>query len=906
MMLESFIRTFERRAKSEPDLLCFIDADGGEEVSYGVMRDRSLRLVLALHEAGLHRGGLCVTDMGNCPSFIYLLMAAALGGFGVVALNARLTETEKQERISQIQRHADGDLLVFDEAALRALLAAAEPGSASAKRGRKARAEQDPAIDANKLMMAMQRALANANDDDTACVMFTSGTQGRPKAANLRWRNVLGAAAASNKRLSQEGDLWQLALPLYHVGGMQVVFRSLLGGNAFALYRSFDAARILSDAQRWQATHISVVDKMLADLLAADARMNAAAASATPSVLASYDCVLLGGAAPNPALLQRCVKRGVRLYASYGATETCSQVANALVGASYEGVLFPLDGYELAIVDPDENGFGTLAVRGPGVIDGYLNARANRTADGFLLTGDTARAQGAGIQVAERTDDLFVSGGENVYPQEIRGKINLVPGVADSYVFGIEDERWGRRPVAFVERASDCRLSDDDLLAAIRSSLQVRLSPVYMPDHMVVLGAFPRTGIGKVDAQSLRQCFAERVQVGRVQAWRVKQPLVRPMRTARATVKHRESLLVRVTGHTGAFGIGESVSFDTAWYYPETIDQDVAFLRDVLVPFVLGRPILDVRLAASMFAQLPGAASRPLACAALENALWDLHAHQAGASLRALIGGRERLSEPGAVLRVPSGCVPGGAVVGMGKPAEVVAQVNELVEAGYSRVKLKVKPGQDLAVVQAVRRAHPLLTIALDANQSYKDTQVDVLQEMASYKLAFIEEPLRPDYWSGTGPRDLPSRLARLQENLSALVCLDESWDRGEQLYRMLEEHPQLRCVSMKLGKFGGLMPALEFYAWARERGIQMWPGGMYDTGVSKRLHAAFATLPGVQNPGDISESARYFAHDVCNPPFALPGGMLELNPPGFEAGIGCSFDDAVLERLAVESWTWE
>ena len=177
--------------------------------------------------------------------------------------------------------------------------------------------------------------------------------------------------------------------------------------------------------------------------------------------LQTYRCILLGGAAPNARTIAQAKRLNMSVVSSYGMTETSSLVAFCPIDENDGRMLFLLPGYDACVVDSDDYGRGELGIRGPGVFGGYLGAKKSTTADGFFLTGDTAVVQGRSITIEERTDDMFVSGGENVYPEEIRRKLLDIEGVTDAYVYGAEDATWGRRPVALVEMAdSRCRAGE--------------------------------------------------------------------------------------------------------------------------------------------------------------------------------------------------------------------------------------------------------------------------------------------------------------------------------------------------------------------------------------------------------------------------------------------------------------
>lgn len=216
---------------------------------------------------------------------------------------------------------------------------------------------------------------------------------------------------------------------------------------------------------------------------------------------------------------------------------------------------------------------------------------------------------------------MFISGGENVYPAEIREKLLRVPGVADAYIFGAPDDTWGRRPVGFIERGNAAApatggpagiaagvagqrartLSDRRFAQEIAQVVAPQLSRMYQPKHLFALPRFPRTGIGKVDRAALRRLYEQRIEIKRVNLYRIRLPFRKPFATAKG---HAVVPRVAAGGSGGprrAHGLGRmAVSFPTDWYLPEVLDQDIRILREQLIPLVLSTVRASVR--------------RPMAC----------------------------------------------------------------------------------------------------------------------------------------------------------------------------------------------------------------------------------------------------------------------------------------------------
>lgn len=310
----------------------------------------------------------------------------------------------------------------------------------------------------------------------TALVVATSGTTGRPRAVVLSHASLEASARASLDRLGLTGgDRWLCCLPLWHVAGVQVLVRSRLLGTEPVVHPRFDVAAV-ADAAAGEATAVSLVPTMLVRLLDAGVDLTRVR-------------ILLGGARPEPALLHRAAAAGARVTTGYGLTETCG-------GCVYDGR--PLDGVEVALRD------GRVAVRGPVLMTGYRN-RPDLTAevlrDGWLITPDQGHWTAEGrLEVTGRADDVIVTGGENVPAGEVARVLEDHPAVAEAAVAGAPDPEWGQRVVAVCVAADPAAPPQ---LAALRRHVADRLGPAAAPRELRLVGALPRTDLGKVDRRRL-------------------------------------------------------------------------------------------------------------------------------------------------------------------------------------------------------------------------------------------------------------------------------------------------------------------------------------------------------------------------------------------------------------------
>ncbi len=348
-------------------------------------------------------------------------------------------------------------------------------------------------------------------EDQVQSIVFTSGSTGKPKGVQLSFGNHFWNATASAFRLGVDPkDRWLSCMPLYHVSGIAVVFRSCLYGTAVVLRRRFEIEAFQRSLREVRVTQTSLVPTMLHRL------MHSSTVTKWPKSLRT---VLLGGAAATPELLQAALESGVPVNPSYGLTETATQAATALpadVRRKPGSVGRPLLFTELRIADAEGRSLpageiGEILVRGPQVTRAYFrnpDATALALREGWLHTGDMGRLDGDGdLFVLQRRTDMIVSGGENIYPVEVEAVLREHPAVADVCVVGLPDEEWGQRCAAAVQLHAGETVTRDALLAFSRKRLAGYKQP--SAKHIRFVEALPETASGKIARRAVRTMFED-------------------------------------------------------------------------------------------------------------------------------------------------------------------------------------------------------------------------------------------------------------------------------------------------------------------------------------------------------------------------------------------------------------
>lgn len=490
-----------RRAELTPDRVAMVIDE--RRITYAELDADAARCANVLASQGVGPGDRVGTLLDNGVPYVEVFFACARLGAIVLPLSPRLAAAELEFMVED----AGCSVLVYD-AAFADLVKAFRPGS-SIRRALAVGDVDDPSYDEALAAAEAVRAPEVVAPDDVLAIFYTSGTTGRPKGAMLTHANV--ASTNLNMIISagfapEERTL--MVLPMFHVGGWNVNTLAvwLLGGTVY-VERSFDPARALSLIQTEGLTGmmgVPTIYQMIADH-----------PDFASTDLSSLRACICGGAPLPVALIRRYQERGVRFVQGYGLTEAApnclilpAEDAERKAGAAGRPYFF----VDVRVVDDHDEpvapgASGEIIVRGPSVMKGYWR-RPEETAaalrGGWLRTGDVGRIDDEGyITIVDRLKDMYISGGENVYPAEVEKVLHAHPAIAEAAVIGVTDERWGEVGRAIVVARPGASVTEDE----VRAFCAEHLAKFKVPASVVLADALPRNATGKLLKADLRARF---------------------------------------------------------------------------------------------------------------------------------------------------------------------------------------------------------------------------------------------------------------------------------------------------------------------------------------------------------------------------------------------------------------
>jgi len=406
------------------------------------------RAAANLHEAGVGKGQRLAIVSGNSPDYAILLWAIWRLRAVAVLVSTRLPQATITSQLRRI--------------GCQALLC---PGIAHADDN----THQPRVITIDCLGIRDDASIHDASGpcsidpDGDATIVFTSGSSAEPKAVLHTFANHYFSALGSNENMAvAPGDRWLVSLPLYHVGGLAILFRTVLGGCAAVL--SEGGGNLTEAIDKYRITHLSLVPVQLRRLLDQDL---------SPSSRDRLKAVLVGGSSIPRSLIDEAQRQGLPLFTTYGLSEMASQVTTtppegATNRLHTSGKLLPFREMKL-----DRN--TEILVRGKTLCKGYVDGdrlAALHDGEGWFRTGDTGTLDSSGyLTVTGRLDNMFIAGGENIHPEEIEDLLCLLPKVREAVVVPVPDDEFGSRPVAFILVERDAKLMRQDLVAHLERLL---------------------------------------------------------------------------------------------------------------------------------------------------------------------------------------------------------------------------------------------------------------------------------------------------------------------------------------------------------------------------------------------------------------------------------------------------
>ncbi|MEU4237373.1 long-chain fatty acid--CoA ligase [Actinoplanes sp. NPDC026619] len=483
-----------RRAAISPGRTALVFGD--RSTTYAELHERVSRLAGKLRESGVGRGDRVAYLGPNHPAFVETMFATYVIGGVFVPLNFRLTAPEIDYQL----QNSGAKVLIFGPECSATVTESKQ--TAELLRVVPLSGYEEWIADGDTQFQPVPVSL-----DEPACILYTSGTTGRPKGAVLTHGNLVWNCYNLLVGVDVAGDeVTLISAPLFHVAALnQCLLPTILKGGCSVIMPSWGVDECFDLIARHGVTWMFGVTTMYAGL-AQSPRWPAAD-------LSSVRNLIVGGASIPPELIRIYLARGLTFCQGYGMTETApgATFLEAPETASHVGSAgVPVFFADVRCVRPDLTDTapgepGEVQVRGPNVTPGYwANDAATAQSfsdDGWFRTGDIAVMDDGGhYYIVDRLKDMFVSGGENVYPAEVEAAIFEHPAVVEAAVIGAPDEKWGEVGRAFVVLSPDHSLTVDEL----RSFLSNRLARYKIPKYVDVVDGLPRTGSGKVRKAPLR------------------------------------------------------------------------------------------------------------------------------------------------------------------------------------------------------------------------------------------------------------------------------------------------------------------------------------------------------------------------------------------------------------------
>jgi len=353
------------------------------------------------------------------------------------------------------------------------------------------------------------------------------------------------------------------------------------------------------------------------------------------------------------------------------------------------------------------------------------------------------------------------------------------------------------------------------------------------------------------------------MKIKEIKLHQLEMDLKNPFTTSFGTQTKRFITIIEAVNTDGLSGFGECVAGEDPLYSEEFMDSALIAMKKYFAPIIIKN---EIGHPDEVWDLLVPFKKNNMAKAGIEGAVWDLYAKENDMTLAGAVGGKKDEVDVGVSL-------------GLEDTDELLLErIEEKVEEGYKRIKVKIKPGRDVEMLRKIRDKFPDIPLMVDANSAYTLDDIELLKSMDEFNLMMIEQPLAAD--------DIVDH-AKLQKEIQTPVCLDESID-SYQAAKASIELGSCKIINVKVGRVGGITESKRIHDLAAEHNIPLWCGGMLEAGIGRLHNIAITTLSNFTLPGDTASSSRYWKEDIITPEVVAENGVVQVSG---QPGIGAEVD---------------
>ncbi len=352
-------------------------------------------------------------------------------------------------------------------------------------------------------------------------------------------------------------------------------------------------------------------------------------------------------------------------------------------------------------------------------------------------------------------------------------------------------------------------------------------------------------------------------------------PMVHSFESSLGRLSHKETIITKLYADNGLVGYGESSSFFAPYYNHETVDTCYYIQENFIAPQVVGKEFASTEEFRSTYGNIVG---NKIAKTGPECAFWHLLAQEQGVSLKKLVGG----------VRAE---VPVGESIGI-KPTiqDTLDEIDQCLKKGYIRIKVKIKPGWDIKLIEAIRAKHSTMDLTVDGNSAYSLAEhANILAQLDQFDLTMLEQPLGAD--------DIIDH-ARLAKKIKTPICLDESIESVEDARKAIEIGA-CSIINIKPGRVGGLVESIKIHDLCEEKGISVWCGGLLETGIGRAFNIAMASKSGFHLAADMSPFNSFYVEDLIDPSYTVKlNGHIDVPT---DSGLGYNIRDGKIKEFTIQ-----